>query len=144
MVYLSASDFESYGVDLATPLALIGAVSALVDAHCKRPTLAPAQYTERLRLMPDTSTVRLTFLPLAVISPATSPIVSGAGALRPAQARRSAILLGAATTVCRRNRGNLWIAGTVDDGHGGPDRLRCFYRRSIAAARAVVHAVQRS
>ena len=60
MVYLSASDFESYGVDLATPSALIGAVSALIDAHCKRPTLAPVQYTERLRLMADASVVRLT------------------------------------------------------------------------------------
>lgn len=76
MVYLSAAEFESYGVDPATPWALVGAVSALVDAHCKRPTLAPAQYTERLRMMPDTSTVRLTFLPLATVAPATSPIVS--------------------------------------------------------------------
>ena len=77
MVYLSASEFERYGVDLATPLALIGAVSALVDAHCKRPTPAPAQYTERLRMMPDTNTVRLTYLPLTAVSPATSPIISG-------------------------------------------------------------------
>jgi len=86
MVYLSASDFESYAVDLATPSALIGAVSALVDAYCKRPTLAPAQYTERLRLMADASVVRLTFLPLTVISPATSPIVSARA--RYAQPRR--------------------------------------------------------
>jgi hypothetical protein len=86
MVYLSASEFESYGVDLATPTALIGAVSALVDAHCKRPTLIPAQYTERLRLMPDTSTVQLTYLPLASVPPATSPIVSARG--RYAQPRR--------------------------------------------------------
>jgi hypothetical protein len=86
MVYLSASEFESYGVDLATPSALIGAVSALVDAHCKRPTLAPAQYTERLRLMPETSTVRLTYLPLVAVSPATSPIISARA--RYAQPRR--------------------------------------------------------
>ena len=143
MVYLSASEFESYGVDLATPSALVGAVSALVDAHCKRPTLAPAQYTERLRLMPDTSTVRLTYLPLATVAPATSPIVSGRA--RYAQPRRGEAqfwwepqqqfvaevaevfgLPGQWTTVTR-----------------GPYRLRRRYRRSVAAARAVGHAVQR-
>jgi hypothetical protein len=86
MVYLSASEFEGYGVDLATPPALVGAVSALIDAHCRRPTLAPAQYTERLRLMPESSTVRLTYLPLTAIAPATSPIVAVRG--RYAQPRR--------------------------------------------------------
>jgi hypothetical protein len=86
MVYLSASEFESYGVDLATPPALVGAMSALIDAHCRRPTLAPAQYEERLRLMPDASTVRLTYLPLTAIAPATSPIVAVRG--RYAQPRR--------------------------------------------------------
>ncbi len=86
MVYLSASEFESYGVDLATPAALVGAASALIDAHCRRPTLAPAQYTERLRLMPESSTVRLTYLPLTAIAPATSPIVAVRG--RYAQPRR--------------------------------------------------------
>ncbi len=86
MVYLSASEFESYGVDLATPPALVGAVSALIDAHCRRPTLAPAQYTERLRLIAESSAVRLSYLPLAAIVPATSPLVAVRG--RYAQPRR--------------------------------------------------------
>ena len=86
MVYLNATEFESYGVDLATPPALVGAVSALIDAHCRRPTLAAAQYTERLRLLPMSSTVRLSYLPLAAIAPATSPLVAIRG--RYAQPRR--------------------------------------------------------
>ena len=79
MIYLSASEFESYGVDLATPPALVGAVSALIDAHCRRPTLAPAQYTERLRLIAEAGSVRLSYLPLASIAPATSPLLAVRG-----------------------------------------------------------------
>ena len=39
------------------------AASALIDAHCNRPTLAVAEYTERQRIS-AASKVRLTYLPL--------------------------------------------------------------------------------
>src|SRR5579885_2164065 len=79
MNYLSPTEYQLYGVDATTDAALVGAASALIDAHCRRTTLAIAQYEERVRMMPDRNTVHLTYLPLAALPPATSPIVSGRG-----------------------------------------------------------------
>ena len=79
MNYLSPTEYQLYGVDATTEAALVGAASSLIDAHCRRATLAIAQYEERVRMMPDRNTVRLTYLPLAALPPATSPIVSGRG-----------------------------------------------------------------
>jgi hypothetical protein len=77
--YLSPTEYQLYGVDATTDAALVGAASSLIDAHCRRTTLAVAQYEERVRMMPDRNTVHLTYLPLAPLAPATSPIVSGRG-----------------------------------------------------------------
>jgi hypothetical protein len=79
MNYLSPSEYELYGVDATTEPALVGSASALIDAHCRRATLGIAQYEERVRMMPDRNTIHLTYLPLAPLPPATSPIVSGRG-----------------------------------------------------------------
>ena len=79
MNYLSPTEYQLYGVDATTDAALVGAASSLIDAHCRRTTLAIAQYEERVRMMPDRNTVHLTYLPLAALPPATSPIVSGRG-----------------------------------------------------------------
>jgi hypothetical protein len=79
MIYLAPSEYELYGLEATTPPAFVAAASTLVDAHCRRPTLAVAQYEERLRLAPDRNTVRLTYVPLAVVSPAVTPIVSARG-----------------------------------------------------------------
>jgi len=79
MNYLSPSEYVLFGVDATTEPALVGSASALIDAHCRRATLAIVQYEERIRMMPDRNTVHLTFLPLAPLPPATSPIVSGRG-----------------------------------------------------------------
>lgn len=79
MTYLSPSEYALYGVDATTPPALVGSASALIDAHCRRATLAVAQYEERVRLMPDRNRVRISYLPLAVLAPATSPLVSARG-----------------------------------------------------------------
>ena len=75
MNYLSPSEYQLYGVDTTTEPALVGSASSLIDAHCRRATLAIAQYEERIRMMPDRNTVRVTYLPLAPLAPATSPIV---------------------------------------------------------------------
>jgi len=79
MIYLAPSEYELYGLDATTPAAFVAAASALIDAHCRRATLAVAQYEERLRIAADRNTVRLTYIPLAVVSPAVTPIVSAQG-----------------------------------------------------------------
>jgi hypothetical protein len=66
-------------LDATTPAAVVAAASSLIDAHCRRATLAVNQYEERLRLAADRNTVRLTYIPLAVVAPATTPIVSAQG-----------------------------------------------------------------
>jgi hypothetical protein len=77
--YLSPTEYQLYGIDTTTDAALVGAASSLIDAHCRRATLAIAQYEERMRMTADRNTVHLTYLPLAPLAPATSPIVSGRG-----------------------------------------------------------------
>ena len=79
MNYLSPSEYQLYGIDVTTEPALVGSASSLIDAHCRRSTLGVAQYEERIRMMPDRNIVRLTYLPLASIVPATLPIVSARG-----------------------------------------------------------------
>jgi hypothetical protein len=76
MNYLQPSEYELYGLETTTELAWVTAASAIVDAHCRRVTLAIAQYTERLRTENGQRAVRLTYLPLSAVAPATSPIVS--------------------------------------------------------------------
>lgn len=79
MNYISASEYTAYGVDATTPPAFVAAASTLIDSHCRRSTLAVAQYEERLRIVPDRNTARLTYLPLLAVSPATTAIVSAQG-----------------------------------------------------------------
>lgn len=86
MNYLQPSEYASYGLETTTALAWVTAASAIIDAHCRRPTLAVAQYTERLRTDNGQRPVRLTYLPLAAVAPATSPIISARA--RYATARR--------------------------------------------------------
>lgn len=89
MSYLDASEYGEYGLDPAVPDAWVEMASTMIDAHCRRPTLNVAQYTERLRVLPGARTVRLSYLPLATIAPATSPVVSAQG--RFAQPRRGEV-----------------------------------------------------
>ncbi|HYA24095.1 MAG TPA: hypothetical protein VEF05_08030 [Terriglobales bacterium] len=79
MSYLSATEYVTYGLDATTPAAFVAAASSMIDAHCRRASLAVTQYEERLRLPPDRNTVRLAYLPLAAVAPATTPIVSAQG-----------------------------------------------------------------
>ena len=75
MNYLAAEEYENYGIEGTTPASWVGAASSLIDAHCRRTTLATLQYVERKRLTPGRNCVQLTFLPLA----ASSPLVSARG-----------------------------------------------------------------
>jgi hypothetical protein len=79
MTYLAASEYETYGLEATTPASVVAAASTVIDTHCRRTTLAVTQYEERIRLAPDRNTVRLTYLPLATVAPATTPIVSARG-----------------------------------------------------------------
>jgi hypothetical protein len=75
MNYLDSSEFETYGLEKETLESWVTAASALIDAHCRRPTLGVAQYTERIRLNGQ-GTARLTYLPLAEADGAASALVS--------------------------------------------------------------------
>jgi hypothetical protein len=76
MTYLDPSEYVSYGLEATTDAALVTVASAIIDTHCRRPTLGVNQYTERLRVDDAARPVRLSYLPLATVSPAASPIVS--------------------------------------------------------------------
>ncbi len=76
MNYLQPTEYELNGLETTTALAWVTAASAIMDAHCRRATLAIAQYAERLRMGNGQRPVRLTYLPLNPVAPATSPIVS--------------------------------------------------------------------
>jgi hypothetical protein len=79
MIYLDPSEYGTYGLEKTVPAAWIAAASSLIEAHCRRPTLGVSQYVERVRLRPDRNTLRLTYLPLATVAPASSPILAARG-----------------------------------------------------------------
>lgn len=76
MNYLETTEYLTYGLEAATDPSWVTAASAIIDAHCRRATLGVAQYEERLKMPPELNTVRLSYLPLVTVAPATSPITS--------------------------------------------------------------------
>lgn len=76
MNYLDTTEYLTYGLDAATDPSWVTAASAIIDAYCRRATLGVNQYEERLKMAPELSTVRLSYLPLVPLTPAASPIVS--------------------------------------------------------------------
>ncbi len=76
MAYLQPADYSNYGLPDGTSADWITAATALVNNYCRRPDLNVIQYTERLRVTRGSENVRLTYLPLAPLGAATSPIVS--------------------------------------------------------------------
>jgi len=79
MNYLSPAEYGTYGLETTTPAAWVTAASSVIDAHCRRATLAVAQYEERLRTLSGRNRVRVTYLPLAAVAPATTAIVAAQG-----------------------------------------------------------------
>jgi hypothetical protein len=73
--YLLPAEYVQYGLTAETTDDWITMASALMDSHCRRPSLMVTQYVERLRLAPGSQTVRLSYRPLAVASGATSALV---------------------------------------------------------------------
>ncbi|HTV05165.1 MAG TPA: hypothetical protein VME86_07330 [Acidobacteriaceae bacterium] len=76
MGYLQPSQYASYGLSPDVTDDWVTVASAMIDAHCRRTSLNPMQYTERLRIVEGSQTARLSHLPLCAITPATSPLVS--------------------------------------------------------------------
>ena len=76
MGYLQPAQYTSYGLSSDVSDDWITVASALIDTYCRRTSLNPTQYTERLRLVEGSQTVRLSHLPLTTIAPATLPLVS--------------------------------------------------------------------
>jgi hypothetical protein len=76
MAYLEPADYTNYGLPAGTTADWITAASALVNSFCRRPDLNVVEYTERLRLTSGAQSVRLSYLPLAALGPATTPIVN--------------------------------------------------------------------
>jgi hypothetical protein len=76
MAYLQPSDYPNYGLPASTSADWITAATALINSYCRRPDLNVISYTERLRVVRDAQTIHLSYLPLAALAPATSPLVS--------------------------------------------------------------------
>lgn len=76
MNYLDTTEYLTYGLEATTDQSWVTAASAIIDAHCRRATLGVQQYQERLKMPPELNTVRLSYLPLVAVEPATSPIVT--------------------------------------------------------------------
>jgi hypothetical protein len=76
MGYLQPSDYLTYGLPADTTDDWITMASALIDSYCKRASLNPTQYEERLRITAHAQTVRLSYLPLVTVAPNTSPLIS--------------------------------------------------------------------
>jgi hypothetical protein len=71
--YLQPTEYQTYGLPADVTGDWIAAASSLIDAHCRRESLNPTQFTERLRMVEGAQTVRLSHLPLVAVAPATSP-----------------------------------------------------------------------
>lgn len=76
MAYLEPADYPNYGLPVGTTADWIAAATALINSFCRRPDLNVTQYAERLRVTSGAQTVHLSYLPLAPLGNATSPLVS--------------------------------------------------------------------
>ena len=89
MAYLEPAEYANYGLPAGTTADWITAATALINSYCRRPDLNVIQYVERLRVTDGAQTVRLSYLPLASLGSATTPLVSIEG--RYAKPRRGEI-----------------------------------------------------
>ena len=74
MAYLEPADYSNYGLSDSTTPDWITAATALINSYCRRPDLNITQYTERLRVVSGSRSARLTYLPLAPLGNASSPL----------------------------------------------------------------------
>ncbi len=74
--YLQPTDYSNYGLPAATSADWVTAATSLINSYCRRPDLNVIQYTERLRMVSGARTVLLSYLPLAPLGLAPSPLLS--------------------------------------------------------------------
>jgi hypothetical protein len=67
MGYLLPAEYAEFGLSAETADAWVTAASAMMEAYCRRPTLASASYTERMRVPMGAQTVRLSYGPLVSV-----------------------------------------------------------------------------
>ncbi len=67
MGYVLPAEYAAYGLSAETADAWVTAASAMIEAYCRRPTLASASYTERMRVPREAQTVRLSYGPLVSV-----------------------------------------------------------------------------
>jgi hypothetical protein len=79
MAYLLPADYGSYGLPAGTTGDWVTAATALINSFCRRPDLNVVQYQERLRVVTGSQTVLLSYLPLAPLGSAASPLVAMQG-----------------------------------------------------------------
>ncbi len=65
MGYLLPTEYVQYGLTAETTDDWVTMASAMIEAHCRRPSLLVTQYVERLRVTAGAQTVRLSYLPLS-------------------------------------------------------------------------------
>jgi len=75
MGYLLPAQYTEYGLPADTTDDWITTASALMESYCRRPTLLANQYVERMRLTAGSQSVRLSYMPLAIVAPSTSALV---------------------------------------------------------------------
>lgn len=75
MQYLNAAEYVLFGLGEDTADELVVAASAMMDAFCRRPTLAVTQYVERVRLRRGCE-AQLSYLPVAAATGADGALVS--------------------------------------------------------------------
>ncbi|MCU1222489.1 MAG: hypothetical protein JWQ42_582 [Edaphobacter sp.] len=76
MAYLLPGEYVQYGLTAETSDDWVAMASALMEGHCRRPSLMVTQYVERIRLTVGSQTVRLSYRPLAAAAATDSPLVS--------------------------------------------------------------------
>jgi Flp pilus assembly protein TadG len=76
MGYLQPTDYAAFGLPADTTDDWITVASAFIDSYCKRTSLSPTQYQERVRVPAHRQTARLSYLPLVTIAPNASPLIS--------------------------------------------------------------------
>ena len=82
MNYLDPSEYTIYGLPDDTGDSLVASASAMIDAFCRRPSLGITQYVERLRVLRDGRTVRLSNTPLAAAAGTALAIIAARVRLR--------------------------------------------------------------
>jgi hypothetical protein len=76
MGYLLPTEYVQYGLTAETTDDWVTMASALMEAHCRRPSLMVTQYVERMRLTAGSQALRLSYRPLAV-APGNSSALLG-------------------------------------------------------------------